>query len=58
MGGLCLGSKWTGFLCVAILSLGILVDSFLFTKEKFMVVIKNFLLFTLLVGAVGSFWYL
>ncbi len=58
MGGLCLGSKWTGFLCVAILSLGILVDSFLFTKEKFTLVIKNFLLFTLLVGAIGSFWYL
>jgi len=58
MGGLCLGSKWTGFLCVAILSLGILVDSFLFKKEKFTLVIKNFLLFTLLGGAIGSFWYL
>jgi len=58
MSGLCLGSKYTGFLCVSILSSGILVDSFLFKKEKFKVVVKNFLLFVLLGGAIGCFWYL
>ncbi|MCW3987275.1 MAG: glycosyltransferase family 39 protein [Candidatus Bathyarchaeota archaeon] len=58
LSGLCLGSKYTGFLCVSILSLGILVDSFLFKKERFTAATKNFLVFILLGGAVGSFWYL
>jgi len=58
LSGMCLGSKYTGFLCVSILSLGILVDSFLFKKERFTAATKNFLLFILLGGAVGSFWYL
>ena len=55
--GLGLGSKYVAFLCLIILSLGILIDGWIFKKEKFSHAIKNFLLFSILGISVGSFWY-
>ena len=55
MGGLCLGSKLTGFLCVSILSLGILVDSFLFKKRKIYTCNKKL---SLIYSSGGSSWLL
>lgn len=57
MSGLAVGSKYAGFLPIAILVLGILFQSWLIKKEKFVMVAKNLLLFVLLAGLVGSFWY-
>jgi 4-amino-4-deoxy-L-arabinose transferase-like glycosyltransferase len=57
MSGLCVGSKYAGFLPMTILALGIPFHSWLVKKEKSIVVGKNFLLFVLLTGLVGSFWY-
>ncbi len=57
MSGLCVGSKYAGFLPMAILFLGILFHSRFIKKEKLIVVGKNLLLFVLLTGLVGSFWY-
>lgn len=57
MSGLCVGSKYAGFLPVAILVLGILFHSWFIEKEKFIIVAKNLLLFVLLAGLAGSFWY-
>ena len=57
MGGLCVGSKYAGFLPIAILVLGILFQSWFIKKEKLIIVAKNLLLFVLLAGLVGSFWY-
>ena len=55
--GLCLGSKYAGFLPMAILVLGILLQGWLVKREKSIVVAKNLVLFVLLAGLVGSFWY-
>jgi len=57
MSGLCVGSKYAGFLPITILALGIPFHSWLVKKEKSIIVGKNFLLFVLLAGLVGSFWY-
>jgi len=57
MSGLCVGSKYAGFLPVAMLVVGILLQSWLVKKENFIVVGKNLLLFVLLAGLIGSFWY-
>jgi len=57
MSGLCVGSKYAGFLPIAILVLGILFQSWLMKREKFITVAKNLLLFVLLAGLAGSFWY-
>ncbi len=57
MSGLCVGSKYAGFLPIAILVLGILFHSWFIKKEKFIIVAKNLLLFVLLAGLAGSFWY-
>lgn len=57
MSGLAVGSKYAGFLPIAILVLGILFQSWLIKKEKLIMVAKNLLLFVLLAGLVGSFWY-
>lgn len=57
MSGLCAGCKYAGFLPMAILFLGILLQSWLVKKEKLIIVGKNLLLFVLLAGLVGSFWY-
>ena len=57
MSGLCVGSKYAGSLPIAILVLGILFQSWLIKKEKLIIVAKNLLLFILLAGLVGSFWY-
>jgi len=56
--GLALGSKYAGFLCLSILSLGILINGWTFKKENFSLTIKSFLLFTILGISIGSFWYL
>ncbi|MEA1963815.1 MAG: glycosyltransferase family 39 protein, partial [Candidatus Aerophobetes bacterium] len=56
--GLSLGSKYTGFLWMGILCLGVLINDLFFKKEKFIVLVKNFSLFTILGGLIGSFWYL
>ena len=56
--GLSLGSKYTGFLWMGILGIGILINDLFFKKEKFIVLVKNFSLFTVLGGLIGSFWYL
>ncbi len=55
--GLCVGSKYAGFLPMTILALGIPFHSWLIKKEKFIIVGKNFLLFVLLAALAGSFWY-
>ncbi len=55
--GLCIGSKYAGFLPMTILALGIPFYSWLVKKEKFIIVGRNFLLFILLTALVGSFWY-
>lgn len=57
MSGLAVGSKYAGFLPIAILVLGILFQSWLIKKEKLIMVAKNLLLFALLAGLAGSFWY-
>ncbi|KKL55557.1 hypothetical protein LCGC14_2254230, partial [marine sediment metagenome] len=57
MSGLCVGSKYAGFLPIAILVLGILFQSWFTKKEKFIIVTKNLLLFVFLAGLAGSFWY-
>ncbi len=57
MSGLCAGSKYAGFLPIAILVLGIVFHSWFTKKEKFIIVGKNLLLFVLLAGLAGSFWY-
>ena len=57
MSGLCVGSKYAGFLPIAILVLGILFHSWFIRKEKFIIVGRNLLLFVLLAGLAGSFWY-
>ncbi len=58
MTGLCLGSKYTGFLWLGILALGIIINNLVFRKEKPLVSIKNLFLYTILAGSIGSFWYL
>ena len=58
MTGLCLGSKYTGFLWLGILALGIIINGLVFRKEKSLVSIKNLFLYTILAGSIGSFWYL
>lgn len=55
--GLCLGSKYTSFLWVALLLLAILINSLLLERKKLGVVGKNALLFTVLTGLIGCFWY-
>ncbi|MBA7473765.1 hypothetical protein ES707_09109 [subsurface metagenome] len=55
--GLCVGSKYAGFLPMAILVLGILLQGWLVKRERSIVVAKNLVLFVLLAGLVGSFWY-
>jgi len=57
MSGLCAGCKYAGFLPMTILFLGILFQSWFVKKEKFIIVTKSLLLFVLLAGLVGSFWY-
>jgi len=57
MSGLCVGSKYAGFLPIAILVLGIFFYSGFIKREKFIIVAKNLLLFVFLAGLVGSFWY-
>jgi len=57
MSGLCVGAKYAGFLPMTILFLGILLHSWFIKKEKFIIVGKNLLLFVLLAGLAGSFWY-
>ncbi|TET07558.1 glycosyltransferase family 39 protein, partial [Candidatus Aerophobetes bacterium] len=57
MSGLCAGSKYAGFLPMTILVLGILFQSWFIKKEKLITVGKNLLLFVLLAGLAGSFWY-
>ncbi len=57
MSGFCAGSKYAGFLPIVILVLGILFQSWLIKKEKLIIVAKNLLLFVLLAGLAGSFWY-
>lgn len=57
MSGLCVGSKYAGFLPIAILVLGILFHSWFIKKKKFIIVAKSLLLFVLLGGLAGSFWY-
>ena len=57
MSGLCAGCKYAGFLPMTILFLGILFHSWLVKKEKFIIVTKSLLLFVLLAGLAGSFWY-
>ncbi len=56
--GLCLGSKYTGFLWVALLFLAVLINSLLSEKQKLRAVAQNTLLFAVLTGLVGCFWYL
>jgi len=56
--GLGLGSKYVALLGLAILSIGVLIDGWVRKKEKFLPVIKNFLLFTILGILMGSFWYI
>ena len=56
--GLALGSKYSGLLCVAILSVGILVNGWFLKKEKFFRVVKDFFVFITLAGLIGSFWYI
>jgi len=58
MTGLCLGSKYTGFLWLGILALGIIINGLVFRREKWLVSIKNLFLYTILAGSIGSFWYL
>jgi len=55
--GLCLGSKYTSFLWVALLLLVILINSLLLERKKLNLVAKNTLLFTVLTGLIGCFWY-
>jgi len=55
--GLCLGSKYTGFLWVALLLLAILINGLLLERKKLSLVAKNVLLFTVLTGLIGCFWY-
>jgi len=57
MTGLCLGSKYTGFLWLGILALGIIINNLVFRREKPLVSIKNLFLYTILAGSIGSFWY-
>lgn len=56
--GLALGSKYAGFLCLSVLSLGVLLNGWIFKKENFSFTVKSFLSFTILGISVGSFWYL
>jgi 4-amino-4-deoxy-L-arabinose transferase-like glycosyltransferase len=56
--GLCLGSKYTSFLWVALLLLAILINNLLLDRKKLSLMVKNLLLFTVLTGLVGCFWYL
>jgi len=57
MTGLSLGSKYTGFLWMGILCLGILVNNLFFKKERLVALVKNFSLFTIVGGLTGLFWY-
>lgn len=56
--GLALGSKYTGFLSMAILSSGILVTGWFLKKQRFLRVAKDFFMFICLGGLIGSFWYI
>ena len=56
--GLAVGSKYAGFLPMAILVLGILLQSWLVKREKSIRAGKNLVLFILLGGLAGSFWYI
>jgi len=58
MSGLSLGSHNIGFLCVAILGLGILLSGWPFGRKRLVMVAKNLPLFVGVAGLVGSFWYL
>lgn len=58
IGGLALGSKYTGFLSVGILALGVLLYGLISKKKKLLGVASSFFLFTGLAASVGSFWYL
>ncbi len=57
MSGLCVGSKRAGLLVMTILFLGILFHGWLVKREKFVTATKNLLLFVLLAGLAGCFWY-
>lgn len=58
MAGLSLGCKYTGFLWLGILALGIIINDLVFRKEKWLVSIKNLFLYAIPAGSIGSFWYL
>ncbi len=58
MTGLSLGSKYTGFLWLGILALGIIINGLVFRKEKWLVSIRNLFLYAISAGLIGSFWYL
>jgi len=58
LSGLCLGSKYTGFLWVTLLLAVILINDLVLKKEKFIVMAKTFVLYTVLTGLIGCFWYL
>jgi len=57
IGGLALGSKYTGLPFMVILSSGILLAGWFLRKEKSLRVVKDFFLFLGLGGLTGSFWY-
>jgi len=58
LGGLCLGSKHTGFLWIALLLATVLVSSWVLRKDKIAVMARTFILYAAVIGAIGSFWYL
>jgi len=58
MSGLSLGSHHVGSLCLAILTLGILLSGWPLRREKLIMIAKSLPLFIGVAGLVGSFWYL
>ena len=58
LSGLCLGSKYTGFLWVALLLAAILINLVALKKERLSVMAKSVALYAGVTGLVGCFWYL